>query len=240
MIVLIMSKKVFITFGNKLYRRAKRKLIKQVNKLDVFDRVIGYSPRDFDEEFLIKHGTFIKNNKRGYGYFIWKPYLILRTLETLNNNDLLVYADAGCRVYPKYKDRLFEYFEIVRSSEFGMLNFNLKSNDYMYTKSDLADHLGVLENEEIMSAPQVAGGIQIMRKCIHSLNIMQKWIAVFETDYHLIDDTPSTIPNHPSFRDHRHDQSVLSLLVKKHGSEKIADETYPPGTGIISADRKKK
>jgi hypothetical protein len=34
-------------------------------------------------------------------------------------------------------------------------------------------------------------------------------------DYHLIDDSPSIIPNHPSFREHRHDQSIFNMFVKK-------------------------
>ncbi len=234
------QKKIFITFGNKTFKKAKKVLTKQVKKLKVFDQVIAYGPEDFDDKFIDKHGEFIKNNRRGYGYFIWKPYIILKTLQTMDDNDILVYADSGCRIYPQYKDRLFEYFDMINESEYGMLNFNLRSDDLMYTKSDLAEYFGVLGNEDILSVPQVAGGIQILRKCEHSHMIMEKWMEVFDTDYHLIDDSPSKIPNHESFRDHRHDQSVISLLVKIHGSVKISDETYPPGTGIISADRKKK
>jgi hypothetical protein len=35
-------------------------------------------------------------------------------------------------------------------------------------------------------------------------------------DYHNVDDTPSIIPNCPNFHQHRHDQSLFSLLVKKN------------------------
>jgi hypothetical protein len=34
-------------------------------------------------------------------------------------------------------------------------------------------------------------------------------------DYHLIDDSPSIIKNHYSFKEHRHDQSIFNMLVKK-------------------------
>jgi hypothetical protein len=33
-------------------------------------------------------------------------------------------------------------------------------------------------------------------------------------NYHLIDDTPSKSPNFTEFIEHRHDQSILSLLTK--------------------------
>jgi hypothetical protein len=31
-------------------------------------------------------------------------------------------------------------------------------------------------------------------------------------NYHLIDDSPSVIPNYPSFHENRHDQTLISLL----------------------------
>ena len=35
--------------------------------------------------------------------------------------------------------------------------------------------------------------------------------------YHLLDDSKSVNPNYPGFNEHRHDQSIFSLLTKKHG-----------------------
>ena len=35
-------------------------------------------------------------------------------------------------------------------------------------------------------------------------------------NYHLIDDTPSLLENTVDFREHRHDQSIYSLLLKKY------------------------
>jgi hypothetical protein len=230
----------FITFGNKTYRKSRIRLAKEADKLKIFNFIRAYTPKDFGPDFKKQHGSFIKENKRGFGYFIWKSYLINKTLKIMDDNDILVYVDAGCTLIPKFKPRLLEYFDIINQSEYGMLNFNLGSMEYQYTKSDLADKLGVLHDDSIMNAPQVAGGIQIIRKCPHSIDIVEKWCYYSTENYHNIDNSPSIIPNHPDFKEHRHDQSVISLLVKKFGSEKIKDETYPPGTGPISADRIKK
>ena len=47
-------------------------------------------------EFIKKHSDFIKQNKMGYGRYIWKPKIILDTLLKTNENDIILYCDAGC------------------------------------------------------------------------------------------------------------------------------------------------
>lgn len=42
-------------------------------------------------------------------------------------------------------------------------------------------------------------------------------VSVFLTDFSLIDDSPSKSENMNGFIEHRHDQSVFSLLFKVHG-----------------------
>ena len=42
----------------------------------------------------------------------------------------------------------------------------------------------------------------------------------------LVDDSPSRIPNHPSFCENRHDQSCFSLIRKTRGCIILEDETW--------------
>ena len=35
------------------------------------------------------------------------------------------------------------------------------------------------------------------------------------SEYHLLDDSPSIIPNDPKYNEHRHDQSIISILLRK-------------------------
>lgn len=72
--------KIFITFGagDEKYYEAGNFLIKEVESLNIFDKSILYTDKDLktDQEFWPKHSNFIENNKKGYGYWLWKPYLI--------------------------------------------------------------------------------------------------------------------------------------------------------------------
>ena len=58
-------------------------------------------------------------------------------------------------------------------------------------------------------------------------NIIQeiKNISI-ENDHFYINDNPSHEQNHEEFKDHRHDQSVFSLMSKKYKFYCIPDETY--------------
>ena len=43
-----------------------------------------------DTDFYEKHKNFINNNKRGYGYWIWKSYIVYKNLQKMNNGDILI------------------------------------------------------------------------------------------------------------------------------------------------------
>ncbi|ADG72783.1 hypothetical protein [Brachyspira murdochii] len=47
-----------------------------------------------------------------------------------------------------------------------------------------------------------------------NIKFVNKWIQVYYDDFSLSDDTPSKIANADIFREHRHDQSIFSILSK--------------------------
>jgi hypothetical protein len=91
-----------------------------------------------------------------------------------------------------------------------------------YTKKELMTHLEV--NTEDMSSGQCMATVIIMRKGEHSTSVVNKWYKLASIR-DLINDKHSLNEN-KLFIDHRHDQSIYSLLVKQFGSIKIPDETY--------------
>ena len=59
-------------------------------------------------------------------------------------------------------------------------------------------------------------GTVLMTKCDKILNLFKEFYKIASENYNLIDDSPSKIPNNTGFIEHRHDQSIFSLLVKKY------------------------
>jgi hypothetical protein len=207
--------KYFITFGGggQNYIEAGERLLNQANEMNIFDQTKFYTDEWLknDTEFWSQHSDFIQNNNRGYGYWIWKPYIIKKTIEQMADGDLLLYLDCGCELDIKKKDLIL-----------GQLNFNedeyIKAmrtyNDSHWNKMDLIVKLDVSDDKYLNNSQLQAGNILFL-VCEKIRNFVEEWYSI-ACDYHLIDDSPSIIPNFKYFKEHRHDQSIFSLLCKKY------------------------
>ena len=193
-------------------------LSEQIKQLDIFDENNVYTENDLinDKSFWDKHGEFIKQNKRGFGYWIWKPYLIMKEMEKLNDGDILLYLDAECKIVLEEKQYLLDYLEIVKEKKLLYFYSHIEGlPEITLNKMDVIHKLN-MQNSDLLYTDQFGIGIQIIYVCKETRDLTKKIYEYMCEDYHNIDDTPSIIPNHPNFYEHRHDQSLFSLLVKKN------------------------
>ena len=42
-----------------------------------------------------------------HGFWLWKPFIIKKTMENMNDGDVLLYLDCGCELDNNKKDDLF-------------------------------------------------------------------------------------------------------------------------------------
>ena len=226
------NKIVFISFANSTFSKAIERLKKQMFDCPniPFTECHFYSEKDLDKDFLKQLKPWLY--RRGYGYWRWKSYVVEKTFEKLSDGDILVYADAGCNFNSKAINRLQEYFQIVRNSKSGILAFSDRYPEYKYCKSDTAAFLNVLQSSSIMNSKQTLGGLFILLKTPQSNSFVNKWKEICITKPDLITDKVSKIPNHREFIEHRHDQTIFSILAKQMNafilpSEEIDKENFP-------------
>ena len=83
-----------------------------------------------------------------------------------------------------------------------------------WCKKDLMIRLGISDKKYLQTPHREAGVIALL-VCDRTRLLVREW---YETacDYHMIDDTPSMGGDPENFVEHRHDQSIFSLLTKKH------------------------
>jgi len=217
--------KYFISFGTlDNYKDSVERIKREAEEMNFFDKIKVYTQFDFDEEYKNRHQHFFNGNRRGYGYWMWKSYIVLKTLNEMQEDDILVYADAGCTLNNNLiaKNRLSFYIELCKTITTGNVSFQTSYIEKTWTKMDMFVTLDA-KNPEIMNSGQLVGGVFILKKCLHVMDLVNQWYTVSH-NYQLISDFPSVIPNDPSFRDHRHDQSIFSILRKKRGTVIIQDE----------------
>lgn len=171
---------------------------------------LGYSHVKYNPsmiaDFIARHPEHFRH-QRGAGYWLWKPEIMIRELERMPDNKVLLYVDAGThllsRVDPllqQYPDKQLFVFE--------------PDNDWRvkaFTKRDLLLHLGV-DTPEMTDTKQIEAGLIIARK--GALPIIRKWLEI-ASDPHMIDDSPSRASEYPEFVEHRHDQAILDILAKQ-------------------------
>lgn len=212
--------KKFVTFGNEIYYNSVKRICKESQNLKFFNEIYGFSDKYLktEKDFWLKHGHFIENNNRGYGYWLWKPYLIKKELDKMKENDILIYCDSGCQINENGKRRLYEYIDMLNTSEYGVISFQLEHLESLYTKNKVFETLEI--NKPFL---QCMATVILLKKNLHSTTVIDEWYTHCE-NYELINDEHSK--EEDCFIDHRHDQSILSAIVNKRGSLKLKDETY--------------
>lgn len=220
------EKILFLSFGggSEDYHQAVARIGKQAETFGIFDEILCYTESDLqkDKDFWDKHGNFISNNKRGYGYWIWKPYLIHKVItEKMNDGDIIVYIDAGCEMNIYGKKRFSEYIELVKQN--GTLAFQMDLLEKEWTKMDLLKILQ-MDNE---NTGQIQATMQFYKRNTQNVNLINQIYKLSTMmNYRFVNDSPSIEKNDGTFKEHRHEQSILSLLFKKNKCFYIKDETY--------------
>lgn len=221
---------IFMSFADSKYAPMLKRIKTEASDSHFFSEVRIFSERDFEEDYKRKYKERFK--QRGFGYWMWKSYMVRRVLKEMNDNDILVYSDSGCTINANAKKRFEDYISHVKQVQSGILVFaQMKLLESAYTKADLFAYAGCMNEPSITSTPQFLGGIFLIRKCQQSVEFVEKWYDLSHNHFSLITDEPSKINNFPDFIEHRHDQSALSVLVKPYKPYIIDDrETYTTGS----------
>jgi hypothetical protein len=210
-------------------KTARHRLCRQAKEMGVYTDVFGASERDLAADFRQRFKDYLTPEYRGFGYYAWKPQIVLQTLESLQDGDQVHWIDSGCHLNPAGSQRLQELFAMTAEAPSGIQGFEClppngslvykerqfpDQGEYKWTKGDLLDRLAVRDRPEITTTQQLGATTFFVRKCPASMDFMRHWIRVFSEDFSMIDDRPSLAPNLEGFIEHRHDQSIYSILGK--------------------------
>jgi hypothetical protein len=252
-------KKVFLTFGDSSLKASADRIKKQAEAMLTYDKIYITNESQLTEDFRNKFQDKLKKDVKGFGYWCWKPKIILQALNSMDMGDILHYADIGCHLRVQGRQRLLEYFDICESSNSGILGLTqkfignvffdnrFKKDDYsvlerFFNKGDLLDHFGVRNNKEIVDDAQLASGIIFLKKTPLSMALVTMWLKTYYNDFSLADDSPSISPNLKGFIRHGHDQAIWSILAKLNNAELVSfwETQYPlewsKERGIIKND----
>lgn len=204
-------KVVLVNLSNEIFEQSRIRLNISAQKHGI-STVLSH---DFEE---LKGTSFYLQNKKildqptGMGYWAWKPYIILEAIKSLDEGDIVIYADAGLEITAS----LDPLIKISKEDTPVLLFANGNLVNAHWTKRDCFIEMGC-DQWKYWYGPQVDAAFAVFRKSKESILFLEEWLH-YCTNERVITDLPNqhNKKNLPGFIQHRRDQSVLSLLAIKH------------------------
>jgi hypothetical protein len=221
-----LSKIRHITFGTPNYTRPVRQLRETAARFGI--KTFAYTIHHPQVVEIARRCPEILRQPRGGGYWLWKPAVILDALESCDDGTILMYTDAAMHMIGDPAPML------CHAQEFPIMlfehTFPLPDGPVQYpmgqwTKRDAFVLLGA-DIPDCHRQQQLWGGLQIYRNG-RTARAFVREVLEAACDERVLTDLPNTQrrDNLPGFRDHRHDQSVLSIIAWRHGLPHFPDPT---------------
>jgi hypothetical protein len=226
-----MQKVHCISYTDKRFLSRTDSFIQDAKHFNKFDSINVYNPSGLDNSFKEKFKNVLQLD-RGAGYWIWKCQIIKQHLSMLNENDILFYIDAGCSFNNNDKayQTFNEYIDIINSHSF--LRFTVGMPEAHWTNNFCINFFSKKYNvpyESLAETDQLIATVIGFKKNSLSVEFINEYINCLEQDPNIITDFYNDTEKRAVFKDHRHDQSLFSLLYKCCGyTHSLPNHTWPP------------
>lgn len=170
------------------------------------EKVHSYNKGDLSHEFQTNNSVLKED--RGAGYWLWKPYVVNKVMTYLcKDGDVLIYSDSGC-------EWIENVSEITRAMDQDIFFFSNGHQHIHWCKADV--WFNILHGKLEADKQQVQASVIFFKVNQTTRDFVKEWLLWCQMPGY-IDDSPSKLPNHPEFAEHRHDQAILTCLQIKYG-----------------------
>ena len=202
----------FLVYNDNTHTKHIDKLLQSVKTYGPEFNVIVFNKTDMDPEFVNTHKRILECS-RGGGYWLWKPYIIHETLQRVNTGDTVFYLDSSYYFIEPFAD--------LYANVKDMLVWKNKPNEEVWLMKNWCK-MHVIQKYQMGykvfgdNAEDCWAGALVLKKTKNTMNYVREWLNMCCT-YEDITDSLSKIDNTSFFREHRHDQSLLSIVIHKYG-----------------------
>ena len=207
----------FIIYNDNKHNKYLEKLLSSLKKYGKEFKLMAFNKNDIDKDFKEKNKEIL-NCSRGAGYWLWKPYIINKMLDTMNEGDIVFYLDSKYYFIEEIRNL---YENIIKNND--IIVWKNKPNEPIWFMKNWCK-MDVIEkykmNEKIFkeNAEDCWAGALIVKKTPNTIKYIKEWLEMC-CIYEDITDSPSILENTSDFREHRHDQTLLSIILHKYNIE---------------------
>jgi hypothetical protein len=208
-------RKIHLNFAHNSHKEAQ-KINSQSALNNGFDVSYNFSLSDIDTIFYQKN-KHILDQSRGAGYWIWKPYFILKVLNNCEFNDIIFYTDSGSQIINPINPliKLLDKQDITPFKVDGALEIhNTKRDCFILMDCD---------EEKYHKGAHLNAAFILTKKTNMSIDFFTNYLNYCCNEKCVTDMKSGIKPEHIENRGHRHDQSIYSLLCKKYDLNTFRD-----------------
>lgn len=199
-----------ISFGsNYKYIDLAEKTVKSIRNLYSNCITQVFEPEDLPDEI----NNYAELYKRGYGYWIWKPYIIKKALSRIKEDEILLYVDgrSGLRRTGKPIKWLDNF---MSENKFDLACWQMVHKELSWTNGDIISAFNLDLHSELLKTGQYAATFHAWKNNIRAIEFLNDWLNFMLKNLDICGDKVSTNPNHDKFIGNQHDQSIFSLMIK--------------------------
>ncbi len=229
-------KRILVNFASSNFRLSQRISSASGRYIGGFDLVRSFSEHDIDGAFFRENRSILKE-KRGAGYWLWKPYFLMKVIREASPGDLVFYADSGS-IFLRPVQPIISHF---LSSGDPVGAFELPLIECQWTKPGVFSRLS-FEADRFAMTNQLMAGFILVRVGLEAESFISKWLELCIRPEYLVDDQDcaegliDSVSPGIRFIAHRHDQSLFSLLYKSFGYTPLQDATQFGETPYLYGD----
>ena len=228
-------KKIYVTFGGSMYDETTQRIVEDAPKLGV-DEVRVYDDKWLTEQPFFEQNQWIfrklsKGQHRGFGWYSWKPFVILQAIESVERVELsnpvwtdsrspdapiILWTDAD--TYPI--GDLTPLFEQCHKDGGIMLFAAEGCAQGAWTERDCMIAMGADEltaNPNYRTWPHATARFALF-ECGNwrTKQFLMEWLTYCLNPLCVGLEPSMLAPEYPEFNEHRSDQSILANLAHKY------------------------
>lgn len=218
----------FLSFATSNWEEAKRRYEIQLNaisdKFSFFKSAKFLTEKDLGDDYNSSFKEYLSDH--GYAYWSWKPYLLSKKLEEIDDGDFILYMDGGCS-FPE-DDTVLNEFLLKVSEKCNELNDKelfigcskcKTASVNKIIRREILEYFNLLNDMDfLLNFPHYQAGVLLIRKNDASVNFVNEWFSIMKSEYKKLlhfsfFDKREQVPG---FIHHGGDQAIFLCLLHKN------------------------
>lgn len=195
--------------GNEIFFQNQNALAQSAINRGV-DFIFNYRKSHIDKEFYEKNKAIL-DEKCGAGYWLWKPYVILKTLESTPEGSIIVYADSGS-IFTGSISPILKYLD-----QYDGVLYRYSENAFSTTDKiidpQVAEELKVTDYSDFKTKKHLWAGFMVLRNCATTKAFVKQWLELCQN--------PNFLKGYGKGH-HLHDQALFNTIFLKNPEKLVA------------------